>query len=305
MCAKRPLSYDYTIARNSNSRGVYSLKNTGKPYEKLVQEIYQQFVNCGNEAASIRQIDVQHNVSVMGMSGTEHQVDIYWEIEMAGTIYKTIVEVKDWSTPVKKEQLLTFNSLLQDIPGYPKGIYVSRGGFQSGALTYAKAHGIHLVIIDKNDSSMQISFRDVTTYYEDVYLTLNDSLFDDNPELLKKATDKLNLMDYTETYLLAPYGARIRLSEKIYADAVPYYYEPDYKRFVVKQTLPQNWFCEIGLDEAPAVRVHDYGFVCYNISEYSTIAISNVADYVITNLLENSQHYYSRKHKQILTKHSR
>jgi hypothetical protein len=63
---------------------------------------------------------------------------------MAGVIYRTVVQAKDWGQPVKQEQLLAFRAILDDLPGQPRGIFVTRTGYQSGALEVARAHGIAL-----------------------------------------------------------------------------------------------------------------------------------------------------------------
>jgi hypothetical protein len=43
--------------------------------------------------------------------------------------------------------MLQFHSVLQDIPGQPKGIFVSEHGYQSGALKVATATGIEACVI--------------------------------------------------------------------------------------------------------------------------------------------------------------
>lgn len=280
------------------------MKNTGKKYEELVQEIYQQFVNLGNEGERIRPINVQHNVSVTGMSGAQHQIDIYWEFELAGTVYKTIVEVKDWSSPVKKEQLLTFNSLLEDIPGTPKGIYVSRGGYQAGALTYAKAHGIQLVSIHEEDCSFEfvIVCRNITTLYKSVYVQTDDSLLDEQPQLLSEFQQLMADLDYSDVYLLAPYGEKVCLANLMSKEAEQYHYEEDAKEFELTKDFEGEWFLEANLSSKQLIRISGFGFICYNCSEYSsvTLTLSNLADYAIDNILDDRKHYYSKQRKTII-----
>ena len=61
---------------------------------------------------------------------TSHQIDVYWEFELNGIIYKTVVQAKDWNKPVNKGELLKFREVLNDLPGQPKGIFVTRSGYQ-------------------------------------------------------------------------------------------------------------------------------------------------------------------------------
>ena len=59
-------------------------KNTGIAYERLVQEIYTQILKQEN----VKNIEVKHNVIIKGKT-VNHQIDVYWEFEMAGIISKT------------------------------------------------------------------------------------------------------------------------------------------------------------------------------------------------------------------------
>lgn len=170
-------------------------KNTGTPFEKIVQEIYQALVNYDCVDKGYKRIDVQHNIRLIGKSGNAHQIDVYWAFELAGHIHKTIVEVKDWKTPVKKEQLHSFKSLLDDIPGFPVGYFVSKSGFQEGAINFARLHGIKLVQIAEQNDSLKIVFINTTTYYEFPQLSVDiewmhaENL---NEEFLRKSITESN-----------------------------------------------------------------------------------------------------------------
>ena len=113
-------------------------KNTGKDYEILVQGIFQMLV----DQQSVPNVTVKRNVTLQGLTGNTHQIDVYWEFRLADVVYKTVVQCKNWSSRVKQEQVLAFNSVLQDIPGQPRGIMVTSTGVQSGAERFAKSHGI-------------------------------------------------------------------------------------------------------------------------------------------------------------------
>lgn len=114
-------------------------KNTGKPYEKLTQKIFSQIVNQN----SVQNIDVQHDITLPGRT-TSHQIDVYWKFEVGGLQYETVIQAKDWKNKVKKEQMLAFKAILDDLPSGTKGVFVSKSGFQSGAVEVAQAHGITL-----------------------------------------------------------------------------------------------------------------------------------------------------------------
>lgn len=125
-------------------------RKNGQDSEILIQKYYQLLMNRTSKVKGCSPVLVQHNVSVAGKSGATHQIDVYWEFEIAGVNYKTIIEVKDWKSCVKKEQLTSFKSVLDDIPGNPNGVFISYSGFQKGAITYANHHGIKLVRVLPN-----------------------------------------------------------------------------------------------------------------------------------------------------------
>ena len=116
------------------------MKSSGIQYEILVQAIFQEILK--QEVAT--NIEVQHDVKVLGKSGITHQIDVYWAFVIAGIKYETIIQVKDWKYSIKQEQLLAFKGVLDDLPGQPRGIFVAKSGAQQGAKKFAKANGIAL-----------------------------------------------------------------------------------------------------------------------------------------------------------------
>jgi hypothetical protein len=114
-------------------------KNTGIPYEVLTQQIFQAI----HDQSQIKNVKVQHNVELQG-THLKHQIDVYWEYELGGIVYRAIVQAKDWGQAVTQNQLLSFKAILDDLPGQPRGIFVTRTGYQIGARTYAEANGIKL-----------------------------------------------------------------------------------------------------------------------------------------------------------------
>ncbi len=105
----------------------------------LVQQILDQILNESNT----NNIKVNHNISLQGKDAT-HQIDLYWEFEIGGIKYSTVVEVKDLIKPVDQGKLFQFKCVLDDLPGQPRGIFVTRTGYQEGAREYAKKNGILL-----------------------------------------------------------------------------------------------------------------------------------------------------------------
>jgi hypothetical protein len=116
--------------------------NTGIPYELIVQSIFQEILDQ-ERAHTIR---VEHNVELKGRT-TTHQIDVLWRFSIGGIAYTTLVQAKDWKSKIKKETVLAFRAVLDDIPGQPRGVLVTRSGFQSGAQILAEKHGIKLYLL--------------------------------------------------------------------------------------------------------------------------------------------------------------
>ena len=113
--------------------------NPNIEYEKFTQEIYQELVN----ADVLNTTDVQHNVKLKGRSGQEHQIDVYWEYEIAGTKHKVAIECKNYNQAVPISRVRDFFGALYDLVDV-KGIMVTKVGYQKGAKEYASYYGIDL-----------------------------------------------------------------------------------------------------------------------------------------------------------------
>lgn len=112
-------------------------------YEKFVREVHQSLVNQD----AVKNIDVQHNVTIKGKSGATHQIDVYWEFEVAGNVYKTCIECKEHSSAVKKTHVASFIAVLDDIGGVT-GIFVTTKSYQKGAKLLAKQGNVRLLVLN-------------------------------------------------------------------------------------------------------------------------------------------------------------
>ena len=113
--------------------------NPNIEYEKFTQEIYQELVN----ADVLKTTDVQHNIKLKGRSGQEHQIDVYWEYEIAGTKQKVAIECKNYNKTVGIGKVRDFYGVLYDLNNVA-GIMVTKIGYQKGAKEYASEYGISL-----------------------------------------------------------------------------------------------------------------------------------------------------------------
>lgn len=113
--------------------------NPNTEYEKFAQEIYQGLLN----EERIKAIQVQHNVKLRGKSGQLHQVDVYWEYELAGVNHKVAIECKNYNKPVSVGKVRDFYGVLSDLNNV-NGIMVTKVGYQKGAKEFATHYGINL-----------------------------------------------------------------------------------------------------------------------------------------------------------------
>ena len=115
-------------------------KETGRDYELIVKAIYEALLS----QHELTNLDLNHNVKVRGLTAT-HQIDVRWKFWHADTVYDTIVQVKKQKSRASLGDIMLFGGVLDDIPGQPRGIFITRAGFQKGALNCARERGINLV----------------------------------------------------------------------------------------------------------------------------------------------------------------
>lgn len=114
-----------------------TLEMTPKDFEKYTLQILESKIQ------GLENVKFIHNKIVEAYDGN-YQLDGYIEFEVMGVLYKTIVECKHYKYPISREIIQKVYDNLRAI-GAHKGIVVSTSNFQSGAITYAKNHGIALI----------------------------------------------------------------------------------------------------------------------------------------------------------------
>lgn len=113
--------------------------NPNTEFELFTRHIYQKLVN--NDV--LKPTLVQHNVKLKGKSGCEHQIDVYWEYEIAGNKHRVAIECKNYNSQVEVSNVRDFKGVLDDLNNI-NGIMVSAQGYQSGAKKFAEEYGISL-----------------------------------------------------------------------------------------------------------------------------------------------------------------
>jgi hypothetical protein len=115
---------------------------SGKPFEQLVAVLFGGIT----VAALGRTIEIGRNVVLEGKTG-RHEIDVFWRLHVGNVFHDVVIQAKDWSKPVDQGEVLKFKAVLDDLPNQPRGIIVSRVGFQHGAKAIAEGSGILLFTV--------------------------------------------------------------------------------------------------------------------------------------------------------------
>ncbi|MGM0302934.1 hypothetical protein IGI66_002584 [Enterococcus sp. AZ048] len=95
------------------------------------------------QTKNLENLIIEHDKIVEAFDGN-YQIDGYIEFSLMGVSYKTLVECKHYKSAISREKVQILHSKINSI-GAHKGILISTSNFQSGAIDYAKKHGIALV----------------------------------------------------------------------------------------------------------------------------------------------------------------
>lgn len=135
----RPVTAD-----NVEPIGVEMAKD-GKDYEKFVKKLQQALLDS-EDIIKQKNIMIEANKKLIDNCGLEREFDLYWEYDLGGVVYKTIIECKDYSAPVSVEKIDALIGKIRDLPDL-KPVFATRVGYQSGAKTKALQNKIDLLIV--------------------------------------------------------------------------------------------------------------------------------------------------------------
>lgn len=121
------------------------MANNGRDYETFVQKIQQALINS-EEYLHQKNISIERNVKITDNCGIDREFDLYWEYELAGVTYKTVIECKDYASKISIDKIDSLIGKIRDIPDI-KPIFATKTGYQSGAEQKAKHNKIELLII--------------------------------------------------------------------------------------------------------------------------------------------------------------
>ena len=123
----------------------YVCSVTPTEFEKYCLKIIAGYA----EENQLKDFSITHNAKISVPDGT-YQIDVYATFMALGVEFKVLCECKQYSSPISREKVVILHSKLKSV-GAQQGILLSTSAFQSGAIQYAKSHGIALIrVYDKS-----------------------------------------------------------------------------------------------------------------------------------------------------------
>ena len=110
-----------------------------RDFEKHCRDILIGFA----EEIGLQYFKIKHDEKIEGHDGT-YQIDVYGVFRIAEMEFKLLCECKQHKNPVKRDVVTNLNQKLQSL-GCQKGVIMTTSDFQSGAIDFAREHGIALI----------------------------------------------------------------------------------------------------------------------------------------------------------------
>lgn len=138
-------------------------KNTGKPYEVFVSEIYEELTK------DERFTTVQRDVKIEGHDGPR-QIDVLLRSEVANLQLLTVIECRDYSSRLDITHIDAFYSKLIDVKA-SKGVLISARGFSKKAKSKAVRLGITLCLASDARNVLNEVGIDIPVRVHEIYST--------------------------------------------------------------------------------------------------------------------------------------
>lgn len=145
-------------------------------FEKFCME----FLRAYAEKEKLSEFNIKHNVKIEASDGI-YQIDIYAEFVAMNCKFKVLAECKKYNKAVSRDKVEILYSRLQSL-GMNKGILISTSGFQSGAIQFAKSHGIALIQV----SDKSIDFYSASANNSDLVEIIEKRRFMEYPKYVAK-----------------------------------------------------------------------------------------------------------------------
>ncbi|HHQ4708860.1 TPA: restriction endonuclease [Aeromonas veronii] len=181
-------------------------------YELFVREFHEKLLRQDG----FENLEVKHNVKIKGKSGNKNQIDVYWEVVIAGVTQKFCVECKKWKNRVRKSDVGSFISTINDIGG-ARGIYVTTKGFQPGAIKLAEENQIILIEatpeITRTPATLEIYLKQVT----DVSIEFSKDIHGERLDTLNRFISSPLISNELDTIFYDSHGVNLMRANDFYS----------------------------------------------------------------------------------------
>ena len=127
------------------------MANTGKEYELFVARLQQAILSSESIAAQ-ENIVVETDKKIIDNCGVARYFDIFWEYQLGGFTYKTVIECKDYDSKVSVDKIDALVGKVHDLPDL-KAVVATKTGYQSGVKAKAEHNKIDLLIVREQNAS--------------------------------------------------------------------------------------------------------------------------------------------------------
>lgn len=127
------------------------MNNDGKNYENFVAKLQQAIINS-EPYSNQKNISVELNKVIIDNCNVHREFDIYWEYELAGITYKTVIECKDYKEKIKLEKIDALIGKTKDIPDI-RPVFATKVGYQKGAIQKANFNKIDLLVVREQNET--------------------------------------------------------------------------------------------------------------------------------------------------------
>ncbi|WP_411681891.1 restriction endonuclease [Clostridium thailandense] len=107
-----------------------------KEFELFIQKMYQEDSD----------LIVEHDVTLVGKSGSKRQIDVLITQKTKFHIYNTLVECKRWKQKIDRSIVDILFASIEDLNA-SKGVIFTTVGYEAGAEKYAKSKNIDIFVI--------------------------------------------------------------------------------------------------------------------------------------------------------------
>lgn len=127
----------------------------GKLFEKVIRIVQEALKNVDSTK-------IYQNLKLLDNCGVEREFDIFIKLYTPHAQFNIAIECKDYNRKIEIGKIDEFQSKCSDLPKIHRKIFVSREGFQSGAIAKAKHHDIELLLLKKVSKEIILNWLQIS-----------------------------------------------------------------------------------------------------------------------------------------------